>query len=321
MGLISRVSSRTYRFTMRLTRSSSRDKKPNQAVEPLAASEGTRRNTRSAKKVESETPREQPTQAELPKSTLKNIPQTTDTATNDDEMPVQETPKTVDSSMPKTPDSLQHRTVTQLSHLRSTGGSQVRPSTGKSSKSRRRRSRMSLEQIFHVADMDKRTPETSTIVEADENSSYQKTTPEASPKEESLLKTQLNKEKEFKKRLKHAQRLYRERGHWKQIIKDVVKLKDGDFLSKYVPDGILQLPDLEHCYAEAEANIQSFVTECLTSKYGFEVTTLQNRVEFLEQKARHEAYDHDLERQILGTEANLRNQKLHSYQDLIPIEI
>lgn len=78
------------------------------------------------------------------------------------------------------------------------------------------------------------------------------------------------------KRLKHGNRLWRERRDWKQIRKDVGMDYEA-FLQRFCQGTGFVKTDLEAAYRQAEKEVKEFIEECLVEKYGPEVRTLEDR--------------------------------------------
>jgi len=295
---------------MRRTRSSSKEKK-----QPAAEPQLGRRTTRSRTQVTPPKGNALLATAVAVTATQEALPMSTEK--NEESLSFPQTPPKLESTRrikPKTP----------LSNYRVPPQSPLITGIPTKAKKTRRRSRMSLEQSIHHAKVTgKESPGTSTVVEADENSSYQKSTPPATPEKngDALFDEAATKEAEYKKRLKHTQRLWRERGHWKKIIRDVSKMSDVDFLQKYCADGLIAQVDVEACYAEAEANVLKFIEQTLTEKYGPEVKTLQNREDVLKARAAQEAYDHEKELEIQYAQYALEMHNIMKFDGRCVIEL
>jgi len=215
------------------------------------------------------------------------------------------------------------RTVTNMPNGSSplvTGKSSTIKNRMKTPKRNRRRSsvgRMSLEQSIHIANFEATKPNTSTVVEQDEDS-------EKSNLEESggslVSSEEAEKELEATRRRKHVSRLWRERRDWKQIRKNVLRMNDEDFINTYCDGEVFCSVDAEKVYDQAEKEVIEFIEKVLTEKYGENVKTLEDRYSFLVEKAKKDAVDLEEEKMIEFANAQIDMMKMMRWKGDMVVE-
>lgn len=203
-----------------------------------------------------------------------------------------------------------------------TGKSSTIKNRMKTPKRNRRRSsvgRMSLEQSIHIANFEATKPNTSTVVEQDENSE-KSNLEEISDEAKSVSSEEVDKELEARRRRKHVNRLWRERHDWKQIRKNVLNMNDEDFINTYCDGKIFCSLDIDKVYDQAEKEVIDFIEKKLMEKYGENVKSLEDRYSFLVEKAKKDAVDLEEEKMIEFANAQLDMMKMMRWKGDMVVE-
>lgn len=203
-----------------------------------------------------------------------------------------------------------------------TGKSSTIKNRMKTPKRNRRRSsvgRMSLEQSIHIANFEATKPNTSTVVEQDENSE-KSNLEEISDEAKSVSSEEVDKELEATRRRKHVNRLWRERRDWKQIRKNVLNMNDEDFINTYCDGKIFCSLDIDKVYDQAEKEVIDFIEKKLMEKYGENVKTLEDRYSFLVEKAKKDAVDLEEEKMIEFANAQIDMMKMMRWKGDMVVE-
>lgn len=203
-----------------------------------------------------------------------------------------------------------------------TGKSSTIKNRMKTPKRNRRRSsvgRMSLEQSIHIANFEATKPNTSTVVEQDENSE-KSNLEEISDEAKSVSSEEVDKELEATRRRKHVNRLWRERRDWKQIRKNVLNMNDEDFINTYCDGKIFCSLDIDKVYDQAEKEVIDFIEKKLMEKYGENVKSLEDRYSFLVEKAKKDAVDLEEEKMIEFANAQLDMMKMMRWKGDMVVE-
>jgi len=191
--------------------------------------------------------------------------------------------------------------------------------TGKPTKTKKRRSsvgRMTLEKSFHIANIENTKPNTSTIAEMDENSERSDLT--IGDKEEPVAG--LVDKDIVTHRRKYVNKLWRERRDWKQIRKNVLKMDDEDFVNTYCDGNVLCEVDVEKVYEQAEKEVKEFIEQVLVKKYGEGVRTLEDRHNYLVEKAKKEAVDLERGEMVKFANAQIDMMEMMRWKGEIVVE-
>lgn len=178
---------------------------------------------------------------------------------------------------------------------------------------------MSLEQSIHIANFEATKPNTSTVVEQDENSE-KSNLEEISDEAKSVSSEEVDKELEATRRRKHVNRLWRERRDWKQIRKNVLNMNDEDFINTYCDGKIFCSLDIDKVYDQAEKEVIDFIEKKLMEKYGENVKSLEDRYSFLVEKAKKDAVDLEEEKMIEFANAQLDMMKMMRWKGDMVVE-